>query len=943
MSTPTERPPHPIDPAELPGTAAIDAAMAGAGAEPSSTEEPGQPDVAAVVEAVDTAAVGVPVPARERRPRQGRRHEGRRRGPRPERQISPEQMAAERAQAIYMAARADVYTVLYDPESKRLNDEGTEQETIPLKERSYLAVVRSVQETKLGFDFDVDADAPTKKRKKKKYSRPEKKIDPTQDPDDHESARNALAALVGTRFFSDLDRLKAIGERAKTAAADGGMDAALVLNQTVRQSDRDRGAPLQERLGSMRSSLEWARVEVMRDAVDWFGQRVSQMETMMQELTIRREGSPSVAKRLEALQNHADFVAQLDQLKEDIAFFEEWNDLPVEGANADETGVIKKIIKGRIDAAKRHHAKFVQQYRELLKLGTPEERKPAEGDADAETSKALDRPALTPIEIKRNMVDAIMHGRTNPMAEKFITEAEKRLVGLSPDQEKNFWDAVLDLFEEAVPKKEEKDDGTKMSKSELREARSRRLEELNKELGLFEYRGTGAGRTGYLINIEDRTPPAEGLPKGFGQIVERCRAEAMLAAELTKSLRKTHAILGPNGKNAVKRAMYGHPNQAKIEGVERLNKLIGQKQGEAVKALKAIPVESEGMDDTAKALLAAQKKAAEDFTALLGKREPKDLKWSKKEDQPVITQIREKLYSLLELGALRQPDVEALQEILFPEVEDAADAAGAKAAKAAEDERRQAEEMKPLLRRIQEGTLPEELFTGAAETADEMKNRTGELVKRLNTALQSGVVRDAMLESLNGLKPEQLTVQSLRAFLNQFEEFTIACENYKKTFGDDWKQAIGMLLPDPSGSRKGLANKELLAKITESIKQGVDAVSAMCGNNETAAAQGLLGKVDATVRGRFASFGLSESDTLWLLLEAVPREAGQAIVPPGTALNRLANCFALQRGTERGRDLLVKLKLVENVPAAEAGSVDVVYQSNAIESIITNSAFDTAA
>lgn len=735
--------------------------------------------------------------------------------------------AAVKAQQLYVSAIDQAYDILYRPDIRRMGEDGTTEEKIPAKDWSFAAVTRKTAEAKLMFDYQAEPPAPTATKKPKGHrkprrERPYKKIEPVQNLEDHEEALDQLGLLIGERFIAAAERLQTLLSDV-SAAAKGFSDDGTVLKAKVgRPGTREDGEPLADRMLRYKTQLEWKRVDAIRDAVDWYGARVSQIEDAMKALSKRTEAQESVEDRIAKVFTDTAFRKQVELVSKGKVWFQSLLNLDIDCPEADQA-IIKNVIASQVQRAMRAVAKFEADQKFFLKLDTQDEK-----------------TKRTPIDEVKNKVDMVMLGRANPIAADFIQAADQRLIGLSPDQELNFWQSVLDLFDE-VEEQPNKDDfklpDGEIDKTALQAARVKRINNINETLGI----STEVGGRRRLLNPDDQAAPEEGLPKGFGQVVERCRRDAILLVELKKALWKTNAILGPNTKKRIFGIMRGHPNQEKKEAIigpdekSGFNGLISKKQMEAVRILGQLPKELKGeTTEEQQAAFTEQKAAAEAFTALLAGRKVQDLKWRNVADRPLITQIRVKLHELLEIGTMDELDAEALEELLFPEPEEAK---GKKPDVVAV----------PWTDEIFGKRLPAELFVDAAGEATgitaehvrtALKEYSGRLVKAFRVGDKdplAGKLNQEVFKQFKLIQPAELTFASLNQFMETIKLFVEACEQCKVRFGTNWVMDFELLLPPNVDSGKQEPDASHIIQLMERIKAGEVPLSALLELGKTAA------------------------------------------------------------------------------------------------------------
>lgn len=783
-----------------------------------------QPEGAAPTEpVVDSASEGVPMPQRQKR-RDGnrhRRHSGEHKPQQRPKEAKPELVSdpiSDEAKLVYAEAAAKFNDILSNPATTRTGDDGVTVEDLPEEDYSFAARMRFTAENMLNFDYsakpDEETDGKKKHRAKRGPERPYKKVEDDQSADDHLIARNNVIDLVTNGFDATIARLDTEIAAAKVKANVGGKGEAV-----LKVTRGEKGGPtLADWLESSKRQLEWMRLDAIRDAQDWFDARVNQMETSMHTLTERGTDNISVARRLEALQTNEDFNEQLENLAADIKMFESFVELPLTPGCEKIKGIIQTILKD----AQRNLKHFEGQKAILLKLGVKESKKKDENKKDI----LVDGKPVWEVDEENGStkIDRAKKGIAFDFAgyeigDKFMAEAEKRMVGLSPEQELNFWEALRELFAECsdeIPKE--------LKGQAFQAAREDKLRKLNTVLGLY----TVDKGVGYLVKIDDRTNPGEKIPYGFGQIVERCRAEALMAAELKEKLRDTTILAGFDCRKATQTLLRGKPNSVKIAAVEkRLNVVLKKKQEQAFAQLQATKKETPDMNDAAKAALAEANAAAEAFKTELAGRKVDRLRWNRREtdetkkvaDRPLITKIRAKTFELLGLnGKFAAEDKVVLKELLFPAPVTEAGA-----------------EIKPetvagtWVDQIMAGKLPEDLFEEDGPQAEQYAELLQGIDRRLGIAVQSGVVKEGFLKQAVLLQPEKLTLELLNTFVDQLEALVKACEEFKKTFGDNWRKEFGLWKADPAKpeAKRGLGNAELIIGIMEKIKAGVDPKQAL--------------------------------------------------------------------------------------------------------------------
>jgi hypothetical protein len=316
-------------------------------------------------------------------------------------------------------AKQDIYAVTFDMATERPAAEGDAMVELKEEELSYYQFSRLVSEEILGFKY---SDTKRRFRNGRLERQRPSEIKDEQTLAAHAEARDIIADLVDTRVEADKERLVAIYQEVNPSEGsslaeqmDGNMDGAA-------------------------AALEDMRFFALQDAVDWFGARVNQVETLMSNLTIRTPRGGSVKQRIEALQTNSEFNQQITELKADIELFNNCLDLEPYGQDDKAIDRKKARLKRQVDRAKRLLQRFEKQQADLKKL-----------------INQNDKFSVLEYEVPKKIAAIALDTRAGTITDTFLRECEGRLDGFNPDEEKAFWSAMVELFDQIAPREDNKD------------------------------------------------------------------------------------------------------------------------------------------------------------------------------------------------------------------------------------------------------------------------------------------------------------------------------------------------------------------------------------------------------------------------------------------------------------------------------------------------------
>lgn len=743
-----------------------------------------------------------------------RRHPRRRRGGRDngesraksERATQERNPILTRAEVVFKETKAAVYAVVDKRDITRPNEAGDGEEEIDSDEWSYGAFARDVATVDLGFDYTAKLDHPVRRKSaKRRRERPYKKIAENQVASDHANAREQLLLLVNDRYVADLTRLDVVLAAAREQAnAEGHGAEVLAVTRFA-----DGGDTLEQWLNKQRLNIEYARFDVMRNAADWFEQRVNQVETLMTTVTRRSNEYADVQTRVGKLNTNAEFQAQLKELEKDIQMFQAFTELPLmPGAER-----LKARMARLLADAQRKKKNLDDHFADLLKYA---ERKRFDRDKGERGEWVLDASGKNRVEqAEYNVLERILTG--GQVADLLQAEANKVLIGLSPEQELAFWNSMRDLFESVL------DEMPRGLKGNERDAFfRRRFIAVNERFNLSRVDATS--RRAFLVGVEDTSDSGEKLPDGVGQLLAKCKTEAMMADDVREGLTQVTYKIGIDAKKMVQRLLIGRANSSKIEALARFNALLDNKTAQAAKALGDVL-------------------AGKDYKKLRWNRrdEPKDA------DRPLILQLRGKVFELLQMtGDLKGPDQAVLRDLLFTVPEEAAEVTEAEPAN---DE--------PLFDQIKNGTLPDELFEGANDATDSAElyqQRLAGLIERLRKAIPNGIAQEALFGQLSGLvdlNDKAPALADVKTFLARVEDLVTAAEAFQANFGKGWHKRFELVKENKNqqaGEKRNTPNTELVIRIIDYIANDHKATMALllAGDVQTTAKAVLheVGKAD---------------------------------------------------------------------------------------------------
>lgn len=848
-----------------------------------ASEEPDQPAVAA-----EERSAPLPEAVRaERAERQpASRHSaherrGRRRKPEGSKHERVENVNTKVAQELYQRVLQQTYDIVYNRRDEVTEDvpDGSPEGTEPTKreledeEQSYYNMVRGIAKNALGFNFKHDRQIFDKGRLVRQ--RPTE-ITTQQNRNQRQEAREYIEALMTERFQQDQTRLTEMANGVRTAAADRG-DADVILKEKVKNPrfKKDRGGVFSTRLEQGQRALEELRVHAIMDAVDWFGARVNQVEALMDQLTVRTKDGKTVEERIAALDNHLGFQADVKELTTNLELLQTAKELEISGDDKTKAS-LKKRIEKQIARAERMVKRFERQQADLKAL-----------------VKENEKFKIPDYRVARRLVGNALMSEPGSVTDLLLEEMNKRLEGLTPEQEKQFWSVVLELFDEAVPRKEDAD----------RKAKLQRADQINVKLGLWTVDGNAAR----LNNLQDRTLPDPGeLPKNVGQLIERAKKDATTLVEVREKMRRTFAIMGRDFERATKQSLVGSANEDKVAMVDRLNQELDQKQKAAITEL---------MKDDA-------------FKTALGARNARDLKWREEADRPLMKQIRAKITELLKLGTPEKIELKALTALMNPPEE---------AEAGTEAETAEAEAAAPVpsvYERLMANELPTTLLEGVTipgndePEPNDVAMYVDTLFRKIGDAAGSGPLRDAMKEYGDELLENVATPADMQTYIGKLERIAVDCKELKQEYGPKWALELGLL--ESSGGGKPQANVEVLRSAMTAMREAATFVDALALDQRPEAVKVLWNKVQPPVRDRLTKLGMSEGDAVFVMLLGIPSKEKQVRIEHSQALNRLAAMLELAATDGvKGQDLLQKVNLLK---VLEGGDLE--YQVDAIRSVI---------
>jgi len=763
-----------------------------------------------------------------------KRYERRRRGGDRKLEVVQVDPIVEHAALVSATVEPQFRDILDNLDTTYINEATHEEEDLPDADWSFAATRKAI------------ADNWLKLPKQEGEAQP----DSEQTITDHSKTRQKIVRLVTEQFAAAMARVEAVISLAKIKANEKG-NGDKVLQ--VRKGSNGRGRTLLQDLESKKRDLEWLRAKAIGDALAWFDARVDQVDRMMHTLTRRTSENTSVTARLRKLVEDRDFKGQLAQLEEDIKMFESFLSLAPETEQQ-----VQARIASTVEKAKKTLVDFNEDKKRFLELGVKKSKKLDEDGNPVKDDRG--RFILIPDEqgdtgIERAQKGLLYIFNDSDIGKKFIAEAEARLVGLSPQEEANFWQSVQELFN-AVGGDIAKD----LKGQERQQARYDKLMTINRELGLFTIDGNRA----FLNKVDEVQDPGKEYPNGFGQIVARCKVEAKMGDKLREELNQTLYSVGFDGRKAVQDVVRGRSNSTKIEALEALNKVLEAKKSEAFKQLTTPQTEQANMDDAVKQAVAAANDVITQFNAELKGRTLDKLRWKNEADRPLITKVRAKMLELVGIkGDVKSAESKAiLRELLFP----------APVAEAGSTEKRE-ESTTPWIERLKTGDWPAaEIYPDEqdANIAEEYKKFIVDNIKFLNDAVLSAPVRKAFLDQTVLWQSTELTAQSIKGFAQRLTALVEACQTVKQTFKDNWRKDFGVWQPDPKGGNKGLANTDVIIRIMAQIKDGRNPLAALLE----------VGQAAAEAAGKKAIFE-KQAQNLGAVEERLPveAEASEAVEP----------------------------------------------------------------
>lgn len=787
--------------------------------------------------------------------------------PRVEQKRSPEEIARK----IYQQFVTEVHPIVFRPETERPMANNPEQvEDIPEADLSYTAAARLVAESRLQFDYSV-ATKPVEGKDKRSW-RPIKIIGETQTSEAHVAARVALRSLMIDRYQADRGRLAEIIQR-NHAMNDKLPQADAVKKAVLRHEQRGRkgGASLEVSMNNWQTNLAKKRWEVMMDAVDWFGARVSQAEESIKTLT--RGVDQPLSQKVDKLDTDPGLQADLSALNEDILMLEEVVTVDPECATPEDTKWVKDRLTGQLNRAKLALRKLREQIKTIKDI-------------------AVEKNGLNQIDFQRTLIAETFLTNLNvenrgKIGGKFIDFCQSNIKNLSVEEQLNFWSAINEMFDDIAERPQRPPRGTDTKMYDA--AMIARLKVINEKISIYAPIPDGKG---VVINHSptDGTynPEADDqMPSGVEQVVLKAKTDAKLLGELRQKMRKTFAMMGKDFRLAVRRELHGSANAEKIKRVEKLNKELSNAQRKAVENLKT---------------------KDSDFAAKLGNREAYKLKWSDKDDNSLLGKIRAQLFTELELGAPTNIKLSQLAELLnADEPGEAADVA---------ELAQEAVNTQPVYDQIMSGNVQQSILSEMEieeqpATAKKLKEGMQGYMRRLSTALQSGLVRDVMQQHFEQFVPAGGISEAVQLdqYFEWLKELVVDCERMKVGFGENWVTELGLVAVKDD---KKEANKEKIQKSFERLEgYGHDFIAALELSNDTQAVGAIMNKIEAPIKEQLVKLNIPFDVAAGMLLYAIPRfEETEASVPLNTAARRLIVYLTLGNPSETGMELLQKRNLL---------------------------------
>lgn len=817
----------------------------------------------------------------------------------PARPSSPDRRRAkalrESAQAFYARAQSDIYNILYNPNLENPPiEEGAQPEPIPDEELSYAVLVRENATAYYGFTYE-EGSTPSGRRQK-----PKEKV-AVQSPAAHAMARDKARELLQTFFAEQQDRVaklqKRLEDKAKKMSKDNPEEYSRHIVRNTRD-EGDKGGRLDYRIAGANKSLERLRLAALDDVLDWFRMRVNQVEGQIQAITRRTSATDKIEDRITRLENDPAIQEALAALDQDYQMIQEVTaHEPIAPQDKD-----KKFFKSRLEnktKAAGRIREFVnrsqQRLREVLNVNR-QGRNQVEAQAD-------------------RLIEGLVSG-----ADLFMAEARRQMIGLSPEEERNFLEALNELFDDVGGVIEGKPDST-----ERRATIYERFKKANQTFHLFEKYQDGRVQRDRLVRAPEDQPVVvneDHTPGNIDELFARAKQDAIVLGEIRQMMRRTFAIMGPKFATAARAELKGMPNADKKEAVTYMNDLLAETQKKVLKELMA----------------------DEAFKTSLGERKVQELRFANAEDKPLIQQIRQKVFEVLKLGDdTDKPNLEVIPTLMEapPDAETVE-----QEAEAAQEERR------PVFQSWLKGEATPEVLTQVFPVSTEHPNvvtpaefakSLKDLLKEIRNLADASPVREVIVQSFDQVisptttDPAEVLKEAARKLRNVRDTFA----TLQRVFGKDWVSDAGLVVTDPSNPRQKQANEELITAALQRFAQVDDFIEALQLDTVPAVPEKLLTKVPPDVRSRLDRVEISPEQQLALLLVALPHVEGPKLpvdVHPFTALKRVANYLNL--GQMRGPKLLLDRKFTK---IDDEATGDWSYDLTVIMEVMSNKANDQQA
>lgn len=713
---------------------------------------------------------------------------------------------------------------------------------------SFRAYAREVMKGSLGFEYTKKSDEEagetgtggeaTAAEKKRGHRRPRPVIAEHQTNADHARARAELTKLFGERFAADKGRVVEVHNTAvaEISALASGDEA--IFQMPVQ--DGKHAGPVGQRLEHFYDSLEMERIERMMDVVDWFAARCVQAEETMKRVTARVDFTDVLAARLHKLNEDAEYIGLLAELDEDIKLIESFTQWEIAGAPGFQKK-IKSMVERQVKRAKGMREKLKRTQDDLEHIAQNNDR------------------GQDQIEAKKQLINEVLL----QFAPLFIKLAQEKTRGMSPDQERDYWESINDRIMDAAP----------FQRGEQPIDRFRRV---NSELNIFHQPG-GPGSKLLLRRAEAGAEIKTDFENisNVDELLAVTEEEAKSLGVLRKRMGFVKALLGPGTEkrrtnSSLRRFLRGNPNDEKIEMVSLLNKELETKQKQALQLLDS--------SDT-------------DFKTKRNGREPKDWSKAKKgDDAELRTKLRAKMYELLNIGTPADPDFRPLRELMeLPEDPDTALARADAAAQEQAVERQEAgaDTFYDQLKGDDNGAgfmarLRGEFGSDAHTKEGITKNFFREIATRgvaLLTGLddeRKGAFVKAMKRALEAVRPdEKLSGKDLLIgeiqYVRALRQFIFRCEQLKSLLGTEWAKAANLVV-ELGQDKFSINDTAMEVAVTDLNGVGNNDFVDAFGMTEGSRQAVLLNTVSAELTPRFNALGATPRHIADMALLSVPGE-----------------------------------------------------------------------